>query len=375
MDSSGGDNDQRSTKGNVVKTNDLGQLIITGISGLALTDEEKEFIEKENIGGVILFKHNYKDPAQLADLVNEIQKLRDEYPLFVSVDQEGGRVKRFQTHFTQFPPMFDVGQIDSPKLTFEVHKQMADELKLCGVNLDFSPVCDIWSNPNNKVIGDRAFGKTKESVEKHVSAAIRGLHTGNVLACAKHFPGHGDTTKDSHYDLPYVTKSMEELKESELTPFVKASKSRVEFMMMAHLVVDAIDKEFPCTLSSKAYDFLRDYLKYKNIIVTDDMEMQAITDHFSTEKAAVMALVSGADIIVYRSMEAAKKALEGVKEALKVQELKKEKVEEKLARVEKCKKSNFAEYKPIYIPDIEKALKPEGNRKILEQIEQGLASE
>lgn len=357
-----------------MKVNDLGQLVITGISGTSLLDEEKEFIEKENIGGVILFKNNYKDPAQLADLVNEIQKLRDEYPLFVSVDQEGGRVKRFQSHFTQFPPMFDIGKIDSPKMTFEVHKQMADELLLCGVNLNFSPVCDIWTNPNNKVIGDRAFGKTKDIVEKHVSAAIRGLHTGNVLACAKHFPGHGDTTKDSHYDLPYVTKSLDELKENELSPFVKASKSRVEFIMMAHLVVDAIDKELPCSLSPKAYDFLKDHLKYKNIIVTDDMEMQAITDNFTLDKAAVMAIDAGADIIIYRSMPAAAKALEGLKQAVKLQEIKKNKIEVKLQKIEKCKKTYFSNYKPIYIPDIEKKLKPQGNAEILEQIEQALNS-
>lgn len=353
-----------------MKSNELGQLFITGISGLSLTEDEKLFIEQSNIGGVILFKHNYKDPAQLAELVNEIQKLRDEYPLFISVDQEGGRVKRFQSHFTQFPSMFEVGKLDSPKLTFDVHKIMADELNLCGVNLNFSPVCDVWTNPNNKVIGDRAFGETPEEVEKHVSAAIRGLHTGHVLACAKHFPGHGDTTKDSHYDLPYVTKTLDELKNLELIPFVKASKSRVEFMMMAHLVVDAIDKEKPCTMSKKAYDFLRDYLKYKKLIITDDMEMNAITEHFSAEKAPIIAINAGADVLCYRSLEATKVAFEAVKEAVRVQEIKKENLDDKLKRIEKCKKTYFSEYKPIYIPDIEKALTPAGNKVILEQLTQ-----
>ena len=128
---------------------DVGQLFMTGISGLSLTEEEKDFIQNNNIGGVILFAHNYQDPGQLAELVNEIQTLRDEYPLFVSVDQEGGKVKRFKTHFTQFPSMFDVGKKDSPKLTFEVHKALAEELSACGVNLNFSPCTDIWNNPNN----------------------------------------------------------------------------------------------------------------------------------------------------------------------------------------------------------------------------------
>jgi beta-N-acetylhexosaminidase len=348
--------------------NELGQLFITGISGLELTDNEKEFIQKNNIGGVILFSHNYKDPAQLAELVNEIQTLRDEYPLFISVDQEGGRVKRFKSHFTQFPSMNEVAKLDSPKLTFEVHKQMADELKVCGVNLNFSPCCDVWTNPNNKVIGDRSFGTKVVEVEKHVSAAIRGLHTGNVLACAKHFPGHGNTLKDSHFDLPFVKKSMEELKEVELAPFVKASKARVEFMMMAHLVVDAIDTELPCTLSKPAYDFLRDYLKYKNLIITDDMEMKAIEDNFTCEKAAIMALNAGVDILLYRSLESTKKAFEAVKEAIRLQEIKKELIEEKTKRVKDCKKNHFGEYNPIYIPSIEKVINKDKSQQILDQL-------
>ena len=190
--------------------NELGQLFITGVTGLSLDSTEADYIRENNIGGVILFQPNYTDPAQLAELVNDITKQRDEYPLFVSVDQEGGRVKRFKTHFTQFPSMLEVSKLDSPKITFEVHKQLALELKTCGINLNYSPCADIFTNPKNSVIGDRAFGTDVESVEKHVSAAIRGLHTGGVLACAKHF-SHGDTTKDSHYDLPFIKKTLSEL--------------------------------------------------------------------------------------------------------------------------------------------------------------------
>lgn len=344
---------------------ELGQLIFTGISGTSLTEQEKEFIENSNIGGVILFKHNYSDPAQLAELVNDIQVLRDEYPLFISVDQEGGRVKRFQSHFTQFPSMFEIGSKNSPKLTFEVHKLMAEELKLCGINLDFSPCADVWTNENNNVIGDRAFSKDPFEVEKHVSAAIRGLHTGNVLGCAKHFPGHGNTTKDSHYDLPYVTKSLDELRKVELIPFVKASKSRVEFIMMSHLVVDAIDKELPCTLSSKAYRFCREELKYKNLIITDDMEMKAIEDHFSTSKAAVMAINGGADLLIYRSMEKAKEAYNALTEAVKVQEIKRSTIDDRVKRIHRCKKTFLKDYEQIYIPDLAKKLTPEGNESFL----------
>jgi beta-N-acetylhexosaminidase len=346
--------------------NELGQLFITGISGLSLTEEEKSFIGDNNIGGIILFSHNYENPGQLAELVNEIQTLRDEYPLFISVDQEGGRVKRFKKHFTQLPSMFDIAKHDSPKLTFEAHKILAEELNACGVNVNYSPCCDIWTNPKNNVIGDRSFGKTKEIVEKHVSAAIRGLHTGNVLACAKHFPGHGDTLKDSHFDLPYVIKTKEELIENELVPFVKASKSRVEFMMMAHLVVDGIDKDLPTSLSPKAYDFLREHLKFNKIIITDDMEMKAVSERYENGGEAVQALKAGADIVLYRTMEKTIQAFKAVKEAVKKQALKKDNLDLKIRRVLSCKKTNFAGYQPIYIPSLEKLIPAKKDAELLD---------
>lgn len=347
---------------------ELGQLFMTGISGISLTDEEKSFIRDNNIGGVILFKHNYADPGQLAELINEIQTLRDEYPLFISVDQEGGRVRRFQTHFTQFPAMYEVGKCESPKLVFEVHKAMAEELSACGVNLNFSPCCDIWTNPNNKVIGDRAFGTTTDAVEQNISAAIRGLHTGGVLACGKHFPGHGSTTKDSHYDLPFVKKSLEEIRNEELPPFIKASKSRAEFMMMAHLVVDAIDNEYPCTLSKKAYQFLRDELKYKKLIITDDMEMKAITDNYGYGEAARIALQAGADIVLYRSLERTQEAYEAVVQDIKNQVIHKNELFDKIDRVFDCKKRFFKEYKPVYIPSLSKIFKADRNQELLDKI-------
>lgn len=341
---------------------------MTGISSVGLTEEEGSFLENNNIGGVILFTRNYSDPAQLAELVNDIQKRRDDYPLFISVDQEGGRVKRFKTHFLQLPSMLEIGNSGSPKLTFEAHHAMATELAACGINLNFSPCCDIWTNPKNTVIGDRAFGRDADTVEKHVSAAIRGLHGGGVLACGKHFPGHGNTTKDSHFDLPYVKASLSELEEMELKPFVKAAKSRVEFMMMAHLVVDAIDPELPCTLSPKAYNYCREKLKYKKIIITDDMEMQAITNGFSVGEAAVRAIEAGADIVLYRSLEACAEAFKAVKEAVRSQRLKLSAVEEKIERVKACKKAFLSEYQPIYIPSISKVLREQEQKKLLEKL-------
>ncbi|EQC46929.1 beta-N-acetylhexosaminidase [Bacteriovorax sp. Seq25_V] len=347
---------------------ELGQLFITGISGTVLTEDESKFISEENIGGVILFANNYESPAQLAELVNSIQALRDHFPLFIAVDHEGGRVIRFKKHFTHFPPMLDIVKKDSPKVCFEVHDIAAKELEACGINLNLAPVCDIFNNPNNKVIGDRAFGDNAETVSLFVSSAIRGLQTNNVMGCAKHFPGHGCTTKDSHYDLPIVKKSLEELREEEFIPFVKAVKSRVEMVMMAHLQVDSIDEELPCTLSKNAYDLLRSELKFKKVIITDDMEMKAITDRYSYGEAALMALKAGADIVEYRSMETCKEAYYAVKEAYKKKQISNECIEEKVVRINELKKQYLSDYKPKYIPDVTKKIGTAEAKELLSEI-------
>ena len=348
--------------------NELGQVIMTGLSGKTLLSEEREFLEKENIGGVLLFSHNYDNPAQLAELVNNIQQTRKEYPLFIAVDNEGGRVFRFKSHFTQFPSMYEVGLTKSPKLCFHIAKIMAEELSACGVNVNLSPVCDIWSNPKNKVIGDRAFGKDEETVSKFVSSIIRGLQTNGVLSCAKHFPGHGSTIKDSHFDLPVIDKTLKELEGSEFKPFVKAIKSRCEFVMMAHLMAKNIDSQHPTSLSSNAYKILRESLKFNGLIITDDMEMSAITDSYGVAEAAILAFKAGADVIEYRSMECAKEALEGLNEAKKKKEIKNERVNDSLKRIEQTKKKFISEYSPIYIPDITKKINTQQSQSLIAEV-------
>jgi beta-N-acetylhexosaminidase len=344
-----------------------GQLIISGIKGTSLLPEEIDFIKNEKLGGIILFSHNFDNPAQLAELVNSIQKNRDEYPLFISVDQEGGRILRFKKHFTQFPSMLALARMNSPKLVFEVHEILAKELAACGINLSYSPCCDILTNPDNKVIGDRAYGTDAETVEKYISAAIRGLQTNGIMACAKHFPGHGDTSKDSHFDLPLVKTTIEQMRNREMIPFIKASKSRVEFMMMAHLMVDALDDKLPTSLSPKAYDFLRNETKFTKVVITDDMEMKAIADRFTIEESAVMALNAGTDMLLYRFMEDAEKALKAIREAVKKRVIKKEALIEKLGRVERCKKESLANYQPIYIPKVVDVFNSLEAKKIMEQ--------
>ncbi len=350
----------------------LGQFIMTGINGLVLEEQERHFIKNENIGGVILFSRNYQDPAQLAELVNSIQECRGQYPLYISVDNEGGRVFRFKKNFTHFPSMKDLAKLDSPKIVYDVHKVIAEELKACGVNFNFSPVCDVLRKNTTNAIGDRAFSNDPLVVEKMISAAIRGLQTEGVAACAKHFPGHGNTSLDSHFDLPVIKQSMQEFRDLDFIPFHKASRSKVEFILMAHLICDAIDDKLPCTLSKKAYDLLRSELKFKKCIISDDMNMEAITKNWSTGDAAKMAFEAGCDILVYRFFKDAKIALESLKENYKSKKLKNERVLESLKRIYKSKQDYLKSYKPIYIPEITEKFETAQGKILLESISEKL---
>ena len=330
----------------------LGEMIMTGIEGTSLTQEEKKFIENEKIGGVILFSNNFESPAQLAELVNSIQKLRDEYPLFIGVDQEGGRVRRFKEHFTQFPAMNDVAALKSPKVVFELCSIMGQELSTCGINLNFSPVCDVLRDHTTSAIGDRAFGDDPEVVANFISAAIRGFKTQKILTCAKHFPGHGNTSKDSHEKLPILNQDLDELKSIDLVPFVKASKARVDLVMMGHLLVDCLDKDLPSSLSPKCYAFLRDQLKYKRVIISDDMDMKGVTSHGDVGPTALQAIQAGCDILIYRDFSNAQEAYAALQKASKVKELKNTRSEQSLSRIRNLKKEHFESYQAIYIPEL-----------------------
>jgi beta-N-acetylhexosaminidase len=335
-----------------IKMSSIGQLIITGIEGTALKSEEKKFLEEEDIGGVILFARNYENKIQLAQLINDIQSVRKEYPLFIGVDQEGGRVMRFKKDFKPIPPMFQLGEKGSPKACFELHLSMGKELQSCGVNLNFSPVCDIWTNPENEVIGDRSFGTSAEVVEQFISGAIRGLQSSGILACAKHFPGHGDTKEDSHFFLPKNTMTLNQMREREFLPFLKAAKSRVEFMMVAHIIVPEWDEGKPCSLVKKTYECLREEIKFKKIIITDDLEMQAITNHWEIPEASFMALEAGTDILLFRHLPTAQKTLEYLKELYRKRKLTTPMLAEKNKRILECKKKHFAHYAPINLKSL-----------------------
>ena len=295
----------------------VGQMFMVGFEGKSVTDDLKKLIRDYYVGGIVLFERNIESPPQIAELTNEIQSLNTKTPLFIAVDQEGGRVRRLKEPFTDFGAPLQFHKLDSPKLTFEAAFAMAKELRAVGINFNFAPVVDVHTNPQNSVIGDRAFSSDPEVVAKIASGFIRGLQRGGVVACAKHFPGHGDTQTDSHLELPVVNHSLERLQQTEWLPFERVIKGGVETVMTAHILNPNLDPELPATLSKKTLDYLRGPLRFSRVIVTDDLEMKGISDHYSIEEATLKALDAGVDIILIcetleKQILAIEKVLRGV---------------------------------------------------------------
>lgn len=288
-----------------MKLNELiGQHMLIGVSGLTLTESEKRFIVENNISGVVLFARNLSTPEQIRDLCAEIQSLRHKMaskaPLFIGIDMEGGRVHRLKAPFTQWPPLKTVGDLDAPTVAFHFAHRMGLELMAVGINLDFAPCVDVFTNPLNTVIGDRAVSTDPHQVEKMASALVRGYIKSGVLSCAKHFPGHGHTVIDSHEELPVEEADLKRLHEVELVPFKKALRSRVDMVMTGHILFKSVDKDWPVTLSEFFLKkMLRDELKYKGLIITDDLDMKAMAKHYDKGFIPVRSLQAGADLLLY----------------------------------------------------------------------------
>lgn len=341
----------------------IGQTFIIGFSGHEPSAEVNKFISDNCIGGVILFTRNVADPIQLAEMNNSLQSLiiKSAPPMFISIDMEGGRVARLKAPFTVWPPMKILGEIDSASLGFKFAETMGKELLSVGINMNFSPCVDIFTNPQNTVIGDRAFGTDAETVSKMSSSVVRGFVKAGIIPCIKHFPGHGDTLLDSHEDLPVVDHDLTRLEEVEFVPFKKAFRARAEFCMTAHIKLPKIDPEWPATMSHKVLqDVMRGRLGYRHLIITDDMEMKAITKNYSTQLAATQAVKAGCNVLLYcHSLQVQEEALEAIVKAVMDGEIPESVIEENYNMVLKIKKNNFAD--PYTMVDVTQVSKIVGH--------------
>lgn len=276
-----------------------GQLLFVGFEGTALPKDLERLVGQGRIGGVILFSRNISGPEQVRDLIRALHAAAPpEVPLLVAIDQEGGRVQRLKAPWTVWPPMRALGRRDEPSTTAAVARAIARELSDLGIGLDFAPVVDVDTNPDNPVIGDRSFDGRPERVSRHAAAFVEAMQAAGVAACAKHFPGHGDTRSDSHFELPRLLHEVDRLREVELAPFAAAARAGVASIMTAHVVFEALDRKRPATLSPPVMHLLRGELGYDGVVFTDDLEMRAVSDHFTPEQRVHGALAAGCDALL-----------------------------------------------------------------------------
>lgn len=350
----------------------IGQLFMVGFDGTAVSTDLAAFIKEYKPGGVILFSRNLESAEQIVGLTNELQRCSPHSPLLISIDQEGGRVSRLPKEFTIFPPCEVLGRCNSSELAYAAAATIAKELKAVGINMNMSPVLDVNSNPTNPVIGDRAFGATPAPVCELGLATVGGLQDNRVVACGKHFPGHGDTNADSHKELPLVTASRERLEQIEFPPFRQAAANGVATMMTAHVLYRALDEKRPATLSAPIIGkLLREEFQYDGVVLTDDLEMHAIIDHYGVEDAAVQSILAGCDMpLICKDRNREVAALSAVDKAVADGTITGERLEQSLARIARLKERFLLPYRPVVISDAKLVVGCRSHRALLRSIDQ-----
>ncbi|KAJ5094110.1 Glycoside hydrolase superfamily [Penicillium angulare] len=281
----------------------VGQLFAVGFHGHEPSPEVKTLIHDYHVGSIVVFSRNFENGEQLLALTSALQRearlAGHERPLLIGIDQENGLVTRISPPIaTQVPGPMALGATHDPELAYQAGKLTGETLGFFGVNMNYAPVCDINSEPLNPVIGVRSPGDDPEFVGRFASAAARGLREKNIVPSVKHFPGHGDTATDSHYGLPVIPKTRDQLERCELIPFRRAVAEGIETLMTAHISLPSIDDTLPATLSPKALGILRNDMAYDGMIITDCLEMDGIRSTIGTEKGSVLALQAGSDSVM-----------------------------------------------------------------------------
>ncbi len=281
----------------------IGQLFIIHYNKPEITEEFKHILETVKPGGFTLFNENIKTYEQTTKLIKDINSTA-KIPMFISIDQEGGRVQRLKSmpgmNIINIPSMSKIGESNDENQAYNTGITIANDLKKFSINMNFAPVIDIYLNPKNTVIGDRSFGNNAETVSKMGLSLANALKNNNIIPVYKHFPGHGNTEKDSHVEIPIITKTKEELYQDELIPFKNAISNNADIIMVGHLALPKITNDYtPASLSKQVVtDLLKNELGYKNLIITDALNMKAITNNYSEKQIYELAINAGVDILL-----------------------------------------------------------------------------
>ena len=314
----------------------IGQMLMVSDYSTSMTDELLANFNEVKPGGFILFGENIKSYEQTTSLIKDIKNTSN-IPLFISIDQEGGRVQRIKklpdATVSIIPPMYNLGLTNDTNLAYEVGKVIGEELRVFDINMDFAPVLDIYSNPKNTVIGNRSFGTTAEIVSNMGISLAKGLENTGIIPVYKHFPGHGDTLEDSHTTLPIINKTKEELMDMELKPFIEAIENDAKIIMVSHLAVPKITgNNTPATLSKEIItDLLKEELGFDGIVITDALNMKALTNEYTEEEIYINAINAGVDILLMPDFDI--ETINIIKQAITSAEISEEQIDKSVSKI------------------------------------------
>ena len=280
----------------------IGQKLIIGLDVKNAKEVVYELIVKHKIGGVLLYKKNYQNYDEMLELINYIKETNSKFnkiPMFIAIDQEGGRVNRMPPEFSNVPSCYKIAQANNENLVKDSANIIATILKKSGINMDFAPVLDIKRFEDSQAIGDRAFSEDKEIVTKCGIDFMKELQKEDIISVVKHFPGHGATKADSHFLVPVINKKIEELENEDEYPFMQAINSGADTILISHLLLKGISRNEPITMSKKFHDeYLRK--KFDGVVVTDDMRMKSLRIKYGKYTPIIKAFLAGNDIILLK---------------------------------------------------------------------------
>jgi len=336
----------------------IGQMLIIGMDTNYITDRIKTMITKYKIGGIILYRKNFNTYDKMLELIQQLKDLNkvNKIPLFIAIDQEGGRVNRMPKEIQNLPPANKIALQNDEELVKKSAGLTGKLLKNSGFNLNFAPVLDIKNFSNEHAIGDRCFGNDKETVAKYGVATMKSLQEQGIVSVIKHFPGHGATNKDSHYFLPIINKKIKNLENEDMYPFEQAINNGADCLLVGHLLIKNITGLYPASLSRKFISrYIRKKYKYNGLIFTDDLKMRAIRFLYGTTNSVVKAFKAGNDLIVFRfNKDEEKNAIEKVVKLTLSSKIKENRINRSVKRIINLKeKYNLSDNMPEETIDID----------------------
>ncbi len=328
----------------------IGQVLMVGFWGITPSQDIIDLISRYRIGNIILFSRNMGDTRQVLELTQSLQRIAKEaghrYPLLIAIDQENGIVQRLGETATIFPGNMALGAIGSDEIAYDVALATGQELLALGINMNLAPVVDVNNNPANPVIGVRSFGEDPRLVARLGAAMVKGYRAAGIISCLKHFPGHGDTAIDSHLGLPTIPYALERLESLELVPFRRGIEAGADSVMIAHVAFPALTRqeELPATLSPTIVKrLLREQMGFNGVIISDCLEMQAISETFGVPRGAAMALQGGIDLVLVSHLyERQRGSFEAIGAAVEANELAPQVIQQAAERVLSLKASHFS---------------------------------